>query len=523
MGWPISSGDETPETTLSSSSCEDDDVGDMKWELSNESDCGDENAVTISVHPTTGGEFTIQVTITDSVDTLKKVVSHRLKVPKERISLLYRDRLLREGTLNDNLVVEGAKIILLPSVEAGLLTMRPEQSIMQALESLNESQVSDFLSGKAPLNLTMRLGDYMMIIQLQLSPNSGSSTTSGSNLIQRKSSPEARQAGAKPKARLVNEELPLELGEVCKPNQECCDCVKDACVSSGKEPESSGANSSDANEGTGETNGLADASWNLTQTLHQFLTEVFRTATSGRCCVPQQRKKSGASGCPKVQKNGSPDSCKPSSVRCPVPAQATRAFQDEASSSAASEPKNLESGKRDECHKPSSSTSSASDPVVNHQAVIDKLRHHGFGVYSGTFAGTLNPSLQDTQGKPWPGIATIIHILNDLLCANPQLSSFCDHSKRKSGDHEDRAAPTPAKRVKLDPSVSKESTEGRFPGPEQMAIENAITRSKVEALRQSLSARKSRKALRKGGLFPHCKDHSVTDTDPFLTGENVKS
>jgi hypothetical protein len=30
-------------------------------------------------------------------------------------------RLLREGTLNDNLVVEGAKIILLPSVEAGLL------------------------------------------------------------------------------------------------------------------------------------------------------------------------------------------------------------------------------------------------------------------------------------------------------------------------------------------------------------------------------------------------------------------
>ena len=32
-------------------------------------------------------------------------------------------------------------------------------------------QVNDFLSGAAPLNLTMRLGDHMMLIQLQLSTN----------------------------------------------------------------------------------------------------------------------------------------------------------------------------------------------------------------------------------------------------------------------------------------------------------------------------------------------------------------
>lgn len=50
-----------------------------------------------------------------------------------------------------------------------LQAQRPEQSVMQALESLSDSQVNDFLSGKAPLNLTMRLGDHMMLIQLQLS------------------------------------------------------------------------------------------------------------------------------------------------------------------------------------------------------------------------------------------------------------------------------------------------------------------------------------------------------------------
>ena len=34
--------------------------------------------------------------------------------------------------------------------------------------------------------------------------------------------------------------------------------------------------------------------------------------------------------------------------------------------------------------------------------------------------GTLNPALQDRQGRPKRDISTIIHILNDLLCATPQ-------------------------------------------------------------------------------------------------------
>lgn len=53
---------------------------------------------------------------------------------------------------------------------------------MQALESLNDNQVNDFLSGKSPLNLSMRLGDHMMLIQLQLSTlNSSSSQNGGSS------------------------------------------------------------------------------------------------------------------------------------------------------------------------------------------------------------------------------------------------------------------------------------------------------------------------------------------------------
>lgn len=63
-----------------------------------------------------------------------------------------------------------------------LQSQRPENSVMQALESLNDTQVNDFLSGKSPLNLTMRLGDHMMLIQLQLS-TLNSSSSSGSRTI----------------------------------------------------------------------------------------------------------------------------------------------------------------------------------------------------------------------------------------------------------------------------------------------------------------------------------------------------
>lgn len=36
------------------------------------------------------------------------------------------------------------------------------------------------------------------------------------------------------------------------------------------------------------------------------------------------------------------------------------------------------------------------------------------------YSGTLNPALQDRSGRPKRDISTIIHILNDLLCATPQ-------------------------------------------------------------------------------------------------------
>lgn len=70
----------------------------------------------------------------------------------------------------------------------------------------------------------------------------------------------------------------------------------------------------------------------------------------------------------------------------------------------------------------STSTSGSNGAGIGSGAVIESMRSHGKGIYSGTFSGTLNPALQDRYGRPKRDISTVIHILNDLLSATPQYS-----------------------------------------------------------------------------------------------------
>ena len=48
--------------------------------------------LTITVAPFTGGPFEVRVGKGDTIEELKKVIARRLKVAKERIYLLYRER-----------------------------------------------------------------------------------------------------------------------------------------------------------------------------------------------------------------------------------------------------------------------------------------------------------------------------------------------------------------------------------------------------------------------------------------------
>uniref|UniRef100_A0A8C1Q3C1 Ubiquitin-like domain-containing protein n=1 Tax=Cyprinus carpio TaxID=7962 RepID=A0A8C1Q3C1_CYPCA len=127
-------------------------------------------SMNVSISSTTGTRFELSVPLDETVHGLKRRLSEKLRVPGERLLLLHRDTRLNSGKLLDFGVADGSRLTLVPTVEAGLMSQscRSEQSVLQALESLSDAQVSDFLSGRSPLTLALRVGDHMMFVQLQL-------------------------------------------------------------------------------------------------------------------------------------------------------------------------------------------------------------------------------------------------------------------------------------------------------------------------------------------------------------------
>ncbi|KAF7702966.1 hypothetical protein HF521_021973 [Silurus meridionalis] len=145
----------------------------------------------LHIHSTTGTRFELCLPAEETVEGLKRRLSQRLKVPKEKLALLHKETRLSSGKLQDLGITDGSKLTLVPTVEAGLMSQasRPEQSVMQALESLTETQVSDFLSGRSPLTLALRVGDHMMFVQLQLAAqHSGNQQSQHRHLVTRSSS-----------------------------------------------------------------------------------------------------------------------------------------------------------------------------------------------------------------------------------------------------------------------------------------------------------------------------------------------
>ncbi|XP_028834217.1 midnolin-B [Denticeps clupeoides] len=139
-----------------------------------------EPSMNLSIQSTTGTRFDLSLPLEETVEGLKRRLSQRLKVPKDKLALLHKDTRLNSGKLQDFGIADGSRLTLVPSVEAGLMSQssRPEQSIVQALESLTEAQVSDFLCGRSPLTLALRVGDHMMFVQLQLAAQQSSGSSS---------------------------------------------------------------------------------------------------------------------------------------------------------------------------------------------------------------------------------------------------------------------------------------------------------------------------------------------------------
>lgn len=165
-------------------------------------------------------------------------------------------------------------------------------------------------------------------------------------------------------------------------------------------------------------------------------------------------------------------------------------------------------------------------------AVIESMKHHGKGIYSGTFSGTLNPALQDRYGRPKRDISTIIHILNDLLCAAPPIALAQKESSHTCGATVEQplaccgAAPSTSASVsevcacasdttdcqcsRLEPKlcvlcVGKAASEicKKCDTAKTVAMENSKTKCKLDQLRLVMQQKKQRREARKLKTLPY--------------------
>lgn len=463
--------------------------------------------IDLQIVKTTGGSFQVTVDSDITVENLKKIVSKKLKISKDRICLMNSERELQDGTLTENAIVNGSKIIVTPNVETGLAQRNAENTVMQALESLNDNQVNDFLSGKSPLNLSVRLGDHLMMIQLQLSTLSPSQQNSlkqkvmngaslkqtvgrsiincGNNVESSSSSSMSFSSGCK---RLINnsdsdhsmgpekQRLKTEGDETKSPIKSLSSMVSSPLSTTTVQNH---INHNFYKTSTSSPSSSVDPiSANLTSCLCKRLSlscnnncNDQRPSSEEPCCSSSLPTTSSTSMNSTNQPRLIPFHHRPSSSSAVKPkqiiqsqnqqqqqqqqpqkasidvnetllntdnpalaeasrnlTQTLRKLSKRVFTSKAHIMENNAISRSTTSSPSSSSASTSSNPSSSNNsstsnssgAVIESMKHHGKGIYSGTFSGTLNPALQDKNGKPKRDISTIIHILNDLLSATPQ-------------------------------------------------------------------------------------------------------
>ncbi|MEQ2177108.1 hypothetical protein GOODEAATRI_000458 [Goodea atripinnis] len=87
-----------------------------------------EPSMNLYIHSTTGTRFELSLPQEETVEGLKRRLSQRLKVPKERLALLHKETRLSSGKLQDLGISDGSKLTLVPTVEAGLMSTKVDMT-----------------------------------------------------------------------------------------------------------------------------------------------------------------------------------------------------------------------------------------------------------------------------------------------------------------------------------------------------------------------------------------------------------
>ncbi|KAK3767221.1 hypothetical protein RRG08_018091 [Elysia crispata] len=473
--------------------------------------------IRLFVCPTTGGRMEISVSPRETVFGLKAALARKLRVSPSKISLIYKDKVLRDGCIQDHNILDDSQVTLLPNMESGLSINRSDRSIIQALENLTETQVNDFLSGRSPLMLAIRMGENMVFVQLQLSmlhpaPQRGTVNPGGNSSA-------SASSGTTPSAGM-GAAAGSRFGQQHQEQR------------SHQPPPAVTFNS---------TSAFAEATRCLSQRLNRLHElncngqRASRTAPSsyGRLQPPTQTP----AGLDTPPTSPAPPTSSPSSVSSqqarhhahqgptafplPPPPVTTEAPHGTGSTTALS---SLPLG-----------AAAPLSPPPSPGAIIDTMRSLGRGIYSGTFQGTLDPSLQDGQGRPRRSVNTILHILNDLLVAapsqtqpQPQVQQTAapptgSKSVRPTQKHTAVLTPPPSPTARGSPAVQSKprpstpaSTNQSYISPVTFAApisapaseveensDNALLRGKMQRVQMMLAQRKEQRRTRREMAGPY--------------------
>ncbi|NWS25230.1 MIDNB protein, partial [Polioptila caerulea] len=387
---------------------------------------------------------------------------------------------LSSGKLQDLGVVEGSKLTLVPTVEAGLMgraTSTREAACATADEgpfSLSP-QVNDFLSGRSPLTLALRVGDHMMFVQLQLAAQQSTGQLQHRHLI---ASRGEAGASASPHCRTLHGASGSGFARIP---------VVPTCQQS---PAPSPTPATPAPPMYCNAPHAAPVTAGMFRS-HGASTQTVNSSVVSSCSEVNPFPEADPTFLPSQVDCGSRSSSSPGSS--PAPSARSR--------------------------KPG--------------AVIESFVNHAPGVFSGTFSGTLHPNCQDSSGRPRRDIGTILQILNDLLSATrhyqgmPQSltqlrcqTQVCS-SFSPSQEAVDHWGPAWYCGGHPDFGISKGLCHGGLrdsPGWDRLRqTENRATRCKVERLQLLLQQKRLRRKARRDARAPY---HWVPNRKAGRTNSN---
>ncbi|KAK1790823.1 hypothetical protein P4O66_014677, partial [Electrophorus voltai] len=520
-----------------------------------------EHSMNLSINSTTGTRFELSLPLEETVEGLKRRLSQKLRVAKDRLALLHKDTRLTTGRLQDFGITDGSKLTLVPSVEAGLMSQasRPEQTIMQALESLTETQAK--LCGPTThedvrCRLAPRCGEPFL-----RSVRDSALTSSGHRGIGVRvldicclEMLDLKTAGWLPlrggRDRGVGRWGPIRTGSLEKGEGFsskgafkvwCRMFPSDVTVGAPHRDGRSRADTRVPSLPPSQVSDFLSGRSPLTLALrvgdHMMFVQLQLAAQSSAGQQAAARGPAGVAGT-------STGTCGGGAGHAYIPAVAHGSQRVAPGShshpphlSPSSSPV-LSPGSAHQSHLPTGTHSPTAGAATSYQqgewgtpsswpsrkpgAVIESFVNHAPGVFSGTFSGTLHPNCQDSDGRPRRDVSTILQILNDLLSATrhyqgapPALTQLRCHTQSPASPQvSPPTSPATAELPSAPPSPTSSSpTSDRPPvchgrpirtnGEPELATENRATRCKVERLQLLLRQRRLRRRARREPRSPY--------------------